>query len=131
MKGEVEKVWKNETSDGRRYEVIQINGERYSLWDEEYFDRVQEGQVIEFDFRESGDFKNITRIYGQGEARNEERDYDDRRLRKIIKMSCLRSASRVLTGSKIPSGERAEKVIEIARKFEKYVEGEEIDGEEI
>ena len=131
MKGEVEKVWKNETSDGRRYEVIQINGERYSLWDEEYFGRVQEGQVIEFDFRESGDFKNITRIYGQGEAKNEERGYDEQRLRKIIKMSCLRSASRVLTGSKIPSGERAEKVIEIARKFEKYVEGEEIDGEEI
>jgi len=131
MKGEVEKVWKNETSDGRRYEVIQINGERYSLWDEEYFGRVQEGQVIEFDFRESGDFKNITRIYGQGEAKNEERGYDEQRLRKIIKMSCLRSASRVLTGSKIPSGERAEKVIEIARKFEKYVEGEEIDEEEI
>ena len=29
MKGEVEKVWKNETADGRKYEVFQIGGERW------------------------------------------------------------------------------------------------------
>jgi hypothetical protein len=37
-------------------------------------------------------------------------------------MSCLRSASRVLAGSGIPAGERAEKTIEIAKKFEKYID---------
>ena len=37
-------------------------------------------------------------------------------------MSCLRSASRVLAGSKIPCGERAAKTIEIAKKFEKYID---------
>jgi len=124
MKGEVEKVWKNETQDGRRYEVLQINGERYSLWEEDYLDRIQEGQSLEFDFRESGDFKNITKIYekpepGQEGKRNE---YEDRRNKKIVRMSCLRSASKVLTGSRIPSQERAEKTIEIAKKFEKYIE---------
>ena len=31
MKGEVEKVWNNETSDGRKYQVLQVNGVRYSL----------------------------------------------------------------------------------------------------
>ena len=63
MKGEVEKVWKNKTEDGRRYEVFQIGGERYSLWEEDYLDRIQEGQSLEFDFKESGEFRNITEIY--------------------------------------------------------------------
>jgi len=128
MKGEVEKVWKNETQDGRRYEVLQISGERYSLWEEDYLDRVQEGQSLEFDFRESGEFKNITKIYEKPESGSEEKrnEYDGRN-RKIVRMSCLRSASKVLTGSRIPSQERAEKTIEIAKKFEKYVNN---DGDE-
>jgi hypothetical protein len=63
MKGEIEKIWKSQTSDGRRYNVLQINGERYSLWEEDYLDKLQEGQTLEFDFRESGDFRNISRIY--------------------------------------------------------------------
>lgn len=46
---------------------------------------------------------------------------EDARPRKIIKVIYLCSASRVLGGSKIPSGERAEKTIEIAKKFEKYI----------
>jgi len=123
MKGEVEKVWKNETQDGRRYEVLQINGERYSLWEEDYLDRVQEGQSLEFDFRESGEFKNITKIYEKPESGSEEKrnEYDGRN-RKIVRMSCLRSASQILGGSRIPAGERAEKTIEIAKKFEKYIE---------
>jgi len=122
MKGEVEKVWKNETQDGRRYGVLQISGQRYSLWEEDYLDRIQEGQSLEFDFRESGDFKNITRIYEKPETGPEEKrnEYDGRN-RKIVRMSCLRSASRVLPGSRVPFGERAEKTIEIAKKFEKYV----------
>lgn len=127
MKGEVEKVWKNETSDGRKYEVLQIQGVRYSLWDENYLDRFKEGHALEFDFKESGDFKNITRIHdGQGEVQ-EKPGYANDRLRKIAKMSCLRSASRVLAGSKIPYENRADKTIDIARKFEKYLNEEEID----
>ena len=63
MKGEIEKVWKNETADGRKYEVLQINGARYSLWDEDYHDQFQLGQTVEFDYKESGDFKNISNIY--------------------------------------------------------------------
>lgn len=67
MKGEVEKIWNNETSDGRKYQVLQANGERYSLWDENYFDQIQEGQALEFDFKESRDFNNITKIYDGSE----------------------------------------------------------------
>jgi hypothetical protein len=132
MKGEVEKVWKNETSDGRKYEVFQIGGQRYSLWEEEYLDKIQEGQPLEFDFRESGDFKNISKIYGaetgakQPEGEEKTPKYDDGRNKRIVRMSCLRSAAGVLTGSTIPCEKRADKTIEIAKKFEKYIGEEEL-----
>ena len=130
MKGEVEKVWKNETEDGKRYEVFQINGERYSLWEEDYLDRIQEGQSLEFDFKESGDFKNITEIYEPSKNEEKEPEYGNQRLKKTIKMSCLKSASRVLIGSKIPYQNRADRAIEIARKFEKYIDDEGLDPNE-
>jgi len=131
MKGEVEKIWKNETADGRKYEVFQIEGERYSLWDEDYLDRIQEGQSLEFDFKESGDFKNITEIYEPSKNEEKEPGYGDQKLKKTIRMSSLKSASRVLTGSKIPYQNRAEKAIEIAKKFEKYIDddGLDVDGQ--
>jgi len=127
MKGEVEKVWNNETSDGRKYHVLQVNGERYSLWDENYFDRFQEGQTFEFDFKESGDFKNITNIYDGSEETPGKPNYGEARLNKIMKMSCLKSASQVLAGSRMPYEDGADKTIEIARKFEKYLNDEELD----
>ena len=131
MKGEVEKMWKNETEDGRKYEVFQIGGERYSLWDEDYLDRIREGQSLEFDFKESGDFKNITEIYEQPGEVEKEPEYGNQRLKKTIRMSSLKSASRVLIGSRIPYQNRADRAIEIAKKFEKYIDddGLDVDGE--
>ena len=132
MKGEVEKVWENETADGRRYSVLQIGGERYSLWDENYLNKIQEGQKLEFDFKESGEFKNITEIYeGPGGQKPEESGYQDRRMKKIVKMSSLRSASRALFGSKIPYQNRADRTLEMAKKFEKYLNEEEPEDPEI
>jgi len=130
MKGEVEKIWKNETEDGRKYEVFQINGERYSVWEEGYLDRIQEGQSLKFDFKESGDFKNITKIYENPEPGPEEPGYEDHKLKRTIRMSCLKSASRVLTGSKIPYKNRADKAIEIAKKFEKYIDDADFEDPE-
>jgi hypothetical protein len=132
MKGEIEKVWKNQTTDGRRYNVLQIGGERYSLWEGDYLDKLQEGQTLEFDFRESGEFKNISRIYPAGAEKQSGNNalppepqanehQQGQKARQIVRMSSLRSASQILGGSRIPVGKRAEKTIEIAKKFEKYI----------
>lgn len=69
IKGKVEKVWNNQTLKGKRYSVLQIDGEWYSLWNEAYFDRIKTGQTIEFDYRESGKYKNISKIYEPTEAK--------------------------------------------------------------
>jgi len=143
MKGEIEKIWKNQTTDGRRYNVLQIGGERYSLWEGDYLDKLSEGQTLEFDFRESGEFRNISRIYepksepseppavepadmtsGKPPEKTPEYAGNGQRSRQIVRMSSLRSASQILGGSRIPASERAEKTIDIARKFEKYIDDE-------
>jgi hypothetical protein len=45
-------------------------------------------------------------------------------------MSSLRSTSQILGGSRIPAGERAEKTIEIAKKFEKYIDDGDLADQE-
>lgn len=130
MKGEVEKVWDNETLDGRRYQVLQINGDRYSVWDEKYLDKIKEGQAVDFEFKESGEFRNITEIYDSSLKEEKEAEFEDQKLRKTIRMSCLKSASRVLTGSKIPYKNRADRAVELAKKFEKYIDDGDFDDQE-
>lgn len=139
MKGDIEKIWNKKTPDGRRYDVLQIGGVRYSLWEEEYLDKLKEGQTLEFDMRESGDYKNICKIYDPAEAKNSSDanalppetpgngNGQSQKSRQIVRMSSLRSASQILSGSRIPAGERAEKTIEIAKKFEKYI-GDDVLG---
>ena len=87
------------------------------MWDEGYLDRLQEGQTLEFDFLEPGEFRNISRIYepnekkaGPGTPSNAERpedklpEYGEQKARQIVRMSCLRSTSQILGGSRIPAG---------------------------
>jgi hypothetical protein len=138
MKGEIERIWKNKTGDGRLYNVLLIGGERYSLWEEDYLDKLHEGQTLEFDFSEAGDYKNICKIYEPAgtakQAGKEEQPPEtagngqNQRSRQIVRMSSLRSASQILGGSRIPAGERAGKTIEIAKKFEKYIGDDGIPG---
>lgn len=140
MKGEIEKIWKNTTPDGRRYDVLQIGGVRYSVWDEGYLDKLKEGQTLEFDMRESGDYKNICKIYDPAGANNPGEsnalppetpangNARNQKSRQIVRMSCLRSASQILGGSRIPAGERADKTIEMAKKFEKYIGFDDLGG---
>jgi hypothetical protein len=45
IRGEVEKVWHNKTTAGKRYGVIEVAGGRYSVWDGEYLGKVEKGEI--------------------------------------------------------------------------------------
>ena len=150
--GKIEKVWDNATSSGKPYKVVELeNGDRYSLWRAGDFEKVYKGEMIEFDFSTSGKgYKNIERIYNGSDVPQENtgknpdsetaasgkynrpgngdgnglngNGYSGDRLEKMVKMSCLKSASNLFSGSKIPFEDRADKVIEMAKKFEKYID---------
>ena len=122
MRGIIEQVWHNESKNGQQYVTVQIEGERYSVWDNKYFDQLQEGADIEYDFRQSGNFKNITEI--QGPAQTEPGPgplYSNGRDRQITRLSCLKSAARILGPAPIDPDAKRDLVIDTARVFERYV----------
>ena len=56
----------------------------------------------------------------------------NRKSQEIIRMSCLRSASKILNGLYIDPDMKTDKALDIAKQFEKYVtgiEGDEGDGQ--
>jgi hypothetical protein len=125
MKGTVEKIWENESRSGQKYLGISIDGQRYTLWEEKYFDLIHEGETIDFDWKKSGKYRNITEIT----TRNDDNDYSKRRLKSIIRMSCLKSASELISDSDIETEKRADLAIDFAKKFENYVK-EDWSGEQ-
>lgn len=141
VKGTVDKIWTNKTQSGKRYNVLEIDGGRYSLWDGEYFDTIKEGQEIEFEYKETGNFKNISRVYdgngkeaepgnGDGSALDNGNGYNGDRIDRMVRMSCIKSASNLFSGSKVPFEDRADKVVDIAKRFEEYIYDERVlDGE--
>ena len=117
MKGRIEKIWDNESRNGQRYLGLSIDGQRYTLWEDQYFDQLQEGDVINFEWKKSGRFKNITEI----KYNNEDNNYPEKKLKSIIRMSCLKSASELISDSDVETGKRADMAIDFARKFEDYI----------
>lgn len=120
MKETVDKIWENETSNGKKYWVLQIGDERYSVWDSELVEGLNEGDRIEYEWRKSGDYKKITVLtrYPPGEALDSQPSRKDM---QIIRMSCLRSATEVLSGTNAKLDKKIEMALDIAKQFEKYV----------
>ena len=116
MKGEIEKIWDNESRNGERYLGLSVDGQRYTLWEEKYFDKLKEGDVIDFEWKKSGKYKNITKI-----NTNDFDDFMERKQESIIRMSCLKSASELIAGSDLEPGKRANMALDFAKKFENYV----------
>ncbi len=55
MKGEIEKIWDNESRNGERYLGLSVDGQRYTLWEEKYFDKLKDYERL------SAEFDRITR----------------------------------------------------------------------
>ena len=120
MKGIIEQIWENESKNGQQYLTVQIDGERYSVWDDKHFDQLQEGAEIEYEFRQSGNFKNITEVSGL--THNDEPPlYHNDRDRQITRLSCLKSAAQILAPAQVAPDTKRELVIDTARVFERYV----------
>ncbi len=154
VSGKIARVWDNATTNGRPYKVVEFeNGDRYSLWRKGDFEKVAKGDAISFDYSTTGKWKNIERIYSGSELLQEGpgngpessptmNEYNghgagngngagNERLDKMVKMSCLKSASNLFSGSKIPFEQRADKVIDMAKKFEQYIGDELLDDDTV
>ncbi|MBW1731416.1 MAG: hypothetical protein JRJ75_11080 [Deltaproteobacteria bacterium] len=125
MQGRIGKIWENETREGKKYHVLEIGGEKYSVWDQRLLEGLGEGSLVEYEWKKSGDFRKITDL--RPSATPDAGNYShERKNREIIRMSCLKSASELLYGLFLDPDVKTRKAIDIAREFEKYVRG---DGE--
>ena len=121
MRGTIEQVWENESRNGQKYLTVQLNGERYSIWDNKYFDAIGEGAIIDYDVKQSGNFKHLTDIEpvnNNGELPPYQPNHKDT---QITRMSCLKSASEIMAPVQLDPNTKREMVIETARYFERYV----------
>lgn len=121
MRGMIEQVWENESRNGQKYVTVQIAGERYSNWDSKYFDLLQEGAEIEYEFKQSGNFRNMTDIKPVGDNHEPPPYQPNKKDREIARMSCLKSASEILAPVQLDPQAKREMVIDTARFFERYV----------
>ncbi|MDK2464136.1 MAG: hypothetical protein QI223_05135 [Candidatus Korarchaeota archaeon] len=125
MRGVVEQVWENESRNGQPYLTVQINGERYTVWDTKYFDQLREGAEIEYEFRQSGNFKNITEVRSPSEEQQPQ-IYQNARDRQITRLSCLKSAAEILAPAQLDPDAKRQLVIDTARVFERYVNEDDV-----
>ena len=133
MRGTIEQVWENESRKGQKYLTVQVGGERYSVWDDKYFDTLQEGVTVDYDFRQSGKFKNMTDIEPVDGSGNGPPQYQQNgKARQIARMSCLKSASEILAPVQLDPDAKKDLTIETARFFERYVfeGGEEVPAQD-
>ncbi len=123
MKGTIEQVFENESKNGQHYMTVQIGGERYSVWDPKYFDHMQQGSEIDYEFRQSGNFRNITEVHApqQTEPTENGPTYHNGRDRQITRLSCLKSAAEIISPAQLTPDTKRDLVIETARVFERYV----------
>lgn len=136
MKGTIEKVWENESQkEGKKYLTVEIGGNRYSIWDEKYFDVVKSGLEVEYESKRAGKYQNITSLtpVGQvaegngGEGGLREPEYRSRAMRR---MSCLRSASALAASLDLSkAGDPVDFTIGVARRFEDYISEQEKPAE--
>lgn len=129
MKGTVEKIWPNKTKDGKKYWVLSIGGENYSVWDKKIVEGLQEGDAVEYEWAQSGDFKKVTDLKRiEIEPSFEKEKKQNYRDRQILRLSCIKSAAALVSGFDAHPNEKSEITIGIARKFEEYVR--EVEKEE-
>jgi len=117
MRGKIESLELRRLKDGREYLSLDIDGERYSLWDKDYFDKIRLGDFVEYEWKQSGRYKNITEI----EPANMDYQNRERRNEQIARMSCLKSASEILANAHMEPMEKANLALDIARMFEAYI----------
>jgi hypothetical protein len=130
MQGRIEKIWENETKGGKTYWVLEIDGEKYSVWKPSYLEGIGEGDWVEYEFKESGDFRNITQLelcepeeFGQAKAR-----FSPETIRVTRATSLRYAIDLAATDQELDSQGKAEFVLETAPKFEQYILDELVGG---
>jgi hypothetical protein len=129
MKGIIERIDHKELGDGREYLSFQISGNRYSVWDKKYFGQFTEGMPVDFKFKKSGKYLNISEIEhdpdykpgNNGNGNNNLFNYPNQRDLQILKTSCLKCATYLVNGVPLDVDKKVDLALDVAKRLEKYL----------
>ncbi len=141
--GQIEDIEVKFSRRGKRYATVTIDGQIYSAWDKDFVKTYHVGDKIQFTYEMNGKFANIKDVEliepakerpplvegKEGPPAGDDDidaflEYDTRKNRQIARLSCLRSATSIITSAN--QGEMdletmAKYTIDLSRTFEKYV----------
>ena len=122
MLGRIDQLWDNKTDKGQPYQVLAIGDDRYSFWDKKQFGKFRKGDTVDFDWKKAGEYKNITTI----ELSEADNNYNNSngKDKRMAKMSCLKSASRILGPMDIEPNKKIRATVSVAKYFERYINNE-------
>jgi hypothetical protein len=129
MKGIIESIHPRQLEDGREYLTFQISGNKYSVWDKKYFGMFNEGMLVNFKFKKSGNYLNISEIehdpdYKPGNNSNGNNNpfgYPNHRDLQILKTSCLKCATYLMHDVPLEVDKKVDLALEVAKRLEKYL----------
>jgi hypothetical protein len=129
MKGVIERIDHKELGDGREYLSFQISGNKYSVWDKKYFGMFNEGMPVNFKFKKSGKYFNISEIEhdpdykpgNNGNGNNNLFNYPNHRDLQILKTSCLKCATYLINDVPLEVEKKVDLALEVAKRLEKYL----------
>lgn len=124
--------WKTpKKKDGKNYYQVIINGQKYTGFSD--YDILKVGNIVELEYEESGNFKNIknARFAGSTETKQESKTfgYSPEKASSIEKQVCLKSAIELLKDYGIDRSieQRAKEILEYATIFYKWIKEDNID----
>ena len=114
MRGTIETIEEKKTKNQKTYYLLTIGGQKYSFWDVDKIKSLQPGILIEFDFVQKGDFRNLSdfTIVPQSSSTEKNQYYDSKTWN-----TCLMCAKDLVVAM-INAGEQkgAYNVVEIKEK---------------
>jgi len=111
MKGIIDKIARIRKEGKKPFDVLTIEGQDYSNFDTKESAELAEGQMVEFDFETSGEYKNIKKIAAVTAAKKG--GENDRIVRSVAIKAVAKIAGLKDWATEAP--------IAVARKFEKYI----------
>lgn len=132
MKGTVEIIQeKTSRKTGKPYLQVTIDGENYTCFDTKYFDQLQEGDRVEYEFRQSGEFRNLKAIRKlEGEPMPDGYQRPDQRERRITDLALLKYATVLASTTELGPQDRVAYTLETVDRFKDYLKNSEREADE-
>ena len=122
-RGDFKGIEERTARNNKKYHVASIGNDGVSIWDADVAQALQAvpaGTEVEYEFRKSGNYKNLT-SWSRPEAAAPADESGPRTNAYIRRMSALKNATRTLDGyTDVSPREKAEMVLKVATKYERY-----------